>query len=134
MSLLAMIIGAMIDSAGTTLADATKTVEEDFTLLAKCVEAEAGTQDLKGKRLVADVIMNRVESSAWPNTIYGVITQDRQFMVYPKAMSKTTPSQETIEAILMESGERLDTEIIYFTSSGYIGKPAYKHGNHYFSY
>ena len=134
MSLLAMIIGAMIDGAGTSLADATETVEEDFTLLAKCVEAEAGTQDLKGKRLVADVIMNRVESSAWPNTIYGVITQDRQFMVYPKAMSKTTPSQETIEAILMESGERLDTEIIYFTSSGYIGKPAYKHGNHYFSY
>lgn len=134
MSLLAMIIGAMIDGAGTTLADATETVEQDFTLLAKCVEAEAGTQDLKGKRLVADVIMNRVESSAWPNTIYGVITQDRQFMVYPKAMSKTTPSQETIEAILMESGERLDTEIIYFTSSGYIGKPAYKHGNHYFSY
>ena len=133
MSLLALIIGAMIDGAGTSLADATETVEDDFTLLAKCVEAEAGTQDLMGKRLVADVILNRVESSAWPNTIEGVISQDRQFMVYPY-LSKTTPSQETIEACMMESGERVDTEIIYFTSCGYISKPAYKHGNHYFSY
>ena len=134
MSLLALIIGAMIEHTGTSLADAAEGAEEDFTMLCKCVEAEAGTQDLTGKRLVADVILNRVESNLWPNTIKGVITQDRQFMVYPSPMNKTTPSQETIEACMMESGERVDTEIIYFTSCGYISKPAYKHGNHYFSY
>lgn len=134
MSLLAMILGAMLNSAGSGLADAVDGMEDDFTLLAKCVEAEAGSQDLTGKRLVAGVILNRVESSTFPDTIEGVITQDRQFMVYPAAMSKTTPSDETIKACLMELEERTDTEIMYFTSSGYISEPAYKYGSHYFSY
>ena len=132
MSLLALIIGAMMESA-PSIGEAIEGAEEDFTMLAKCVEAEAGSQDLMGKRLVADVILNRVESSAWPNTIGGVITQDGQFMVYPSCMSRT-PSEETIEACLMELEERTDAEIMYFAASGYISTPAYKHGNHYFSY
>lgn len=132
MSLLALIIGAMMESA-PSIGEAIEGAEEDFTMLAKCVEAEAGSQDLMGKRLVADVILNRVESSAWPNTIEGVITQDRQFMVYPSCMGKA-PSEETIEACLMELEHRTDTQIMYFAASGYISTPAYKHGNHYFSY
>lgn len=134
MNLIALIIGAMIESSGNILADSLDSFDYDFSLFTRCVEAEAGNEDLMGKRLVADVILNRVESDVWPNTLEGVITQDHQFMVYPGAMSKTTPSNETIKACLMEAEKRVDTKIIYFASCGYIGKPAYKHGNHYFCY
>ncbi|MBO7325887.1 MAG: cell wall hydrolase [Clostridia bacterium] len=132
MSLLALIIGAVMESTGS-IGEAIGSAEDDFYLLARCVEAEAGNQDQTGKRLVAAVILNRVESSAWPDTIEGVITQERQFEVYPNSMNKA-PSEETVEACLMELEERTDEEIIYFASSGYIGAPAYKHGNHYFGY
>lgn len=44
---------------------------DSLELLAICVEAEAGNQGLQGKRLVADVILNRAEdhSGQWPDTI-----------------------------------------------------------------
>ena len=49
---------------------------DSIDLLAKCVEAEAGNQGLYGKQLVVDVILNRVDSDSFPNTIEEVIKQD----------------------------------------------------------
>jgi spore germination cell wall hydrolase CwlJ-like protein len=55
---------------------------DTLDLLALCVEAEAGDQDLYGKRLVVDVVLNRVDSPDFPDTIAEVITQVRQFATY----------------------------------------------------
>lgn len=108
---------------------------ESLEWLAKCVEAEAGNQDIVGKRLVVDVILNRVDSDLYPDDIKAVISQDGQFAVYKYGtMMKATPSEETCRAVEMELEHRIDTEIMYFASSGYISKPAYKHGGHYFAY
>ena len=111
------------------------TIDRDtFIMMAQCVEAEAGNQDLLGKRLVVDVILNRVDADVWPDDIEAVIAQKNQFAVYPSAMSKTVPSEETYQACWMELEHRTDTQIMYFAASGYISAPAYKHGGHYFSY
>lgn len=110
---------------------------EEYELLAKCVEAEAGNQDLKGKMLVADVILNRVESSTFPDDIIAVITQRNQFSSYTDGgISRATPSLETRLAIKMELSSREDTDVLYFTAGGYNAycTPAYKHGDHYFGY
>ena len=48
---------------------------DSLELLALCVEAEAGNQALEGKRLVAAVVLNRVEDPDWPDDITAVITQ-----------------------------------------------------------
>ena len=50
---------------------------DSLELLAICVEAEAGNQSLEGKRLVVDVILNRVDdrSGVWGDDIASVITQ-----------------------------------------------------------
>ena len=113
----------------------TQVIDRDtFLMMAKCVEAEAGNQDMLGKRLVVDVILNRVDHEAWPDDIEGVIKQKNQFAVYPRAMERTVPSEETYQACWMELEHRTDTQIMYFASCGYIGKPAYKHGAHYFCY
>lgn len=108
---------------------------DDLELMAACVEAEAGNQGLDGKRMVADVILNRVEDPDWPNTIEGVITQKYQFSTYWNgAMDSVSISDETFEACKMELKERGWPGIYYFTAGGYgeYGTPWRKVGDHYF--
>lgn len=108
-----------------------------FEMLAICVEAEAGNQDLKGKQLVADVILNRVDSDRFPDDVESVITQKYHFSTYwDGSMDKTEPSDEAYEAVCMELVERLDDEILFFSAGGYSEYcvPAYQYGDHYFGY
>ncbi len=48
-------------------------------ILERIVEAEAGDQDIKGRILVANVIMNRVKSKKFPNSVKSVVFAHRQF-------------------------------------------------------
>lgn len=58
---------------------AVPTSVSDVTLLAALIQAEAGNQPYEGKLAVGAVVMNRVRSGAYPNTIIGVITAPGQF-------------------------------------------------------
>lgn len=51
----------------------------DLYLLAKCVHAEARGEPYAGQVAVAAVVLNRVKSSSFPNTIAGVIYQPWAF-------------------------------------------------------
>lgn len=51
--------------------------EESYEILCRIVEAEAGTEDEKGRMLVANVVLNRVESSRFPDTVAGVVFQKK---------------------------------------------------------
>ncbi|HPU62607.1 MAG TPA: cell wall hydrolase [Mobilitalea sp.] len=55
--------------------------KEDLKLLACLVYAEAGNQSYEGKLAVANVVLNRVKSSKFPDTIKEVIYQPGQFTV-----------------------------------------------------
>ena len=48
---------------------------KDYDALLRIVEAEATGGDLKSKILIANVVMNRVESADFPDTIYDVVFQ-----------------------------------------------------------
>ncbi|MCT4543575.1 MAG: cell wall hydrolase [Vallitalea sp.] len=48
---------------------------KDYEALTKIVEAEATNEDLIGKILIVNVVMNRVKSSNFPNNIYDVVHQ-----------------------------------------------------------
>ena len=48
-------------------------------ILLRIVEAEAGDQNIRGRRLVANVILNRVKSKEFPNTVKKVVFAPRQF-------------------------------------------------------
>ena len=52
---------------------------DDVTLLAAIIECEANGQSYDALLAVGAVIMNRVNSSSYPDTIYGVIHQKGQF-------------------------------------------------------
>jgi N-acetylmuramoyl-L-alanine amidase len=49
--------------------------EEEIEILQRIVEAEATGEDIKGKMLVANVILNRVNNKSFPNTVKGVVFQ-----------------------------------------------------------
>lgn len=110
---------------------------DDIPLLWNMVEAEAGNQDLMGKRLVACVALNRVDDSEWPDTLTEVITQPRQFSSYwDGGMEKFSEiSESTKEAVALELEERSYPGLYYFTAEGYsqYGTPYFKYGDHYFS-
>lgn len=109
---------------------------DSLELLALCVEAEAGNQGLYGKKLVADVVLNRMDSPDFPDNIMDVILQQNQFSVVLDGRIWTVePSEETFEAIQEELEQRTNMEIIFFTSEGYspYGEPWGKIGDHYFS-
>ena len=104
------------------------------------VEAEAGNQSLLGKRLVADVLFNRIESGKFPNDMHEVIFQKGQFSVtrngtYEKAAWNMTESD--FDAIAMEADPetRLNKEVLYFNCGDYVEGtiPLFKEGDHYFS-
>lgn len=58
---------------------AVPTSVDDITLLAALIQAEAGNQPYEGKLAVGAVVMNRVRSAGYPNTILAVITAPGQF-------------------------------------------------------
>lgn len=53
--------------------------DSDNYLLGAIIQCEAGGESYEGKLAVGSVIMNRVKSSYFPNTISGVIYQSGQF-------------------------------------------------------
>ena len=54
-------------------------VGDDRYLLANLIYCEAGNQPYEGQLAVGAVVMNRVLSSVYPDTIVGVIYQNKQF-------------------------------------------------------
>ena len=48
-------------------------------ILERIVEAEAGDQDVRGRQMVANVIINRLQSSQFPDTVKEVVFAHRQF-------------------------------------------------------
>lgn len=67
-------------------------------LIARVINAEAGNMSMEGKVSVGNVIMNRVASSEFPNTVYEVLYQRNQFTVVNYPSFQRTPSAESVAA------------------------------------
>ena len=52
--------------------------DKDYEALLRIVEAEAGGEDQDGKLLVANVVLNRVNSELFPNSVVDVVMQKEQ--------------------------------------------------------
>lgn len=122
------------------IADEPLISDEELDLFARCVQAEAGNQGLTGKCLVADVVLNRVDSWKFPDTITEVILQHTgdyyQFsVVQDGAIDRAEPDEETYLAIQMELESRSCPGLMYFAADDYLpyGTPWKKIGDHYFS-
>lgn len=94
--------------------------EEDYQVLLRIVQAEAGICDEKGKILVANVILNRVKSSEFPNTIKKVVYQKSQFQpVSNGTINSCKVTRETIDCVNRAlSGEDYSQGALYFMNRG----------------
>lgn len=109
---------------------------DSLEYLACCVQAEAGNQPEKGKRLVVDVILNRVDSSKFPNDIRAVIEASGQFgVVRNGSINRVEPSSDVWQIVTEELKSRTNSEVLYFRAGKYpsSGKPMFQIGDHYFS-
>lgn len=96
--------------------------EEDYEALLKIVEAEAGSEDETGKLLVANVVLNRVNSDQFPDTVEGVVYQRQggkaQFSpVGNGSIQKIAASEETVRAVERAlKGEDVSQGALYFAA------------------
>lgn len=75
-------------------------VSADHRLLSKLVYAEARGEPYKGQVAVAAVVLNRVRSASFPNTISGVIYQKNAFTCVNNGSINNTPDSSCIRAAL----------------------------------
>ena len=109
----------------------------DLELLAKIVTKEANKSHLQGCIAVANVILNRINSSKFPNTVEDVVYQKNQFST--SGLDSKTPSSTAIEAVtaVFVNGQTvLPSNVYYFrTASSWSGHELYGEiGGNYFYY
>ena len=72
-------VNALDKTGGGNKNNNSQYTNSDLYLLAKCIYAEARGESYTGQVAVGAVILNRVASSAFPNTVAGVIYQQNAF-------------------------------------------------------
>jgi N-acetylmuramoyl-L-alanine amidase len=110
--------------------------DNEIELLALVTMAEAEGESVEGKRLVIDTVLNRVDSTRWPDTIKGVIYQPGQFTSMSNGRSdRCRVTDEVRQLVREELLSRTNSEVVYFRTKHYTkyGTPLFKVGNHYFS-
>lgn len=86
---------ATMDALGVYI---TKQTSNDLYLLAKCIYAEARGEPYVGQVAVGAVILNRVASPDFPNTIYGVIYQPWAFTAVHDGQIALEPDSTAYQA------------------------------------
>ncbi len=101
--------------------------EEELNILLRIVEAEAGSEDEEGKLLVANVVLNRVENEAFPDTVSDVVFQKEKGVAQFSPVSNGTiwsvkVSDETVNAVERAlAGEDISNGALYFAARKYAG-------------
>ena len=103
-----------------------KYTDEDYQVLLRIVQAEAGICDPKGKILVADVIINRVLSGKFPDSVKAVVYQPSQFQPVSNGTINTVKvTAETIECVDRAlAGEDYSNGALYFMNRRASGSAA----------
>lgn len=138
---------AVLKSTNKPLASASEFYNSgDLYWLSRIIHAEANGEPLVGKIAVGNVVLNRKASSAYPNTVYGVIFDRKNGTQFTPAVTGTiynTPSAESvIAAKICLEGYSIDQRILFFmnpriATNSWISKNrpfAFRIANHNFYY
>lgn len=133
--LIGMVIGAALSFMTASKVFGAPISEADKALMVQIVHAEAGNQDLLGRRLVADVVLNRVDNEAFPDTVYEVIYQPGQFTPVRTGSINLPADDMDMLAVELELQQRTSDSVLFFRRGRYAdyGEPHFKVGDHYFS-
>jgi N-acetylmuramoyl-L-alanine amidase len=94
--------------------------EDEVYWLSKIINAEAGGEIMIGKIAVGNVVLNRTRSSAFPNTIYGVIFDTKNGVQFSPVANgtiyKSPNSDSIIAAKICLEGYTISYDILYFVN------------------
>lgn len=113
--------------------------DAELNLLYKLVESEAGIESRECKEMVAAVVLNRVKSDRFPNSIYSVIYAPGAFSVTRNnVINRVKVSQETIDAVnaIYYGDKEVPDYIYFFRNKHFFGnwcKPFFSIDHTYFS-
>ncbi len=82
----------------STVSSAQKPASGDVYLLAQCIYSESRGEPYKGQVAVGAVVLNRVKSSSFPNSISGVIYQKGAFSAVDDGQINLTPNDTALKA------------------------------------
>ena len=116
--------------------------EQDLQLMANAVYGEARGEPYEGQVAVAAVILNRLESPDFPNSISGIIFQPRAFTAVADGQIWLEPNERAKQAVLdaMNGWDPSENALYYFnpataTSPWIWSRPQIKQiGDHIFCY
>ena len=74
--------------------------EDEVYWLSRIIEAEAGGEVLEGKIAVGNVVLNRVDSPSYPNTIYQVIFDFKHGIQFTPAYTGTIYNKPSAQSII----------------------------------
>ncbi len=98
--------------------------QSDLDLLARVIHAEARGESYQGKVAVGAVLVNRVQSSKFPNTLSGVVYQKNAFETVSNGQIWLTPSAESYKAARAAlSGQDPTYGALYFYNPAKIHDP-----------
>lgn len=102
--------------AGTNMQVPSNFTEEDLKLMANAVYGEARGEPYEGQVAVAAVILNRLDSPDFPNTISGIIFQPRAFTAVADGQIWLEPNEQAKEAVLdaMNGWDPSENALYYF--------------------
>ncbi len=98
------IVGARTEKAlkitltGKSTSSSSTVSSANLDLLARCVYAEARGEPYTGQVAIAAVVLNRVKSSSFPNTVSGVIYQKNAFTCVNDGQINLTPNSTAYSA------------------------------------
>lgn len=108
--------------------------QSDIDMMAKLVYLEARGEPYNGQVAVAEVVINRVLSRSFPNTVYGVIYQRGQFTP-AYSIPYTTATQTQYNAVydaLNGNGVLNNHRVVYFAMGSSCGSYYTTIGHHVF--
>ena len=90
--------------------------EEESLVLQKIAIAEAQSEGIGGMAFVMQTVLNRVNSPDFPDTIYDVISQDKQFTTFANGMyDKAQPTENSQKALdCLKMKELINRGQLYF--------------------
>lgn len=89
--------------------------QEDLYWLSRIIYCESGNQSMEGKIAVGNVVLNRVASPQFPNTVYSVIFQRNQFTPASNGrIQRTPPADCVVAAKLAMEGVNTAGNALYF--------------------
>lgn len=113
-----------LTTGGSPLTEATRPYSnEDLDVLSRVIQHEAGYEPMQGRIAVGNVIMNRVHSPSFPDTVSGVVYARNQF---PGATNATPREGAILAAKLALEGVNVVPGAYYFNG---VGKPCWASRN-----